>query len=245
MKAPVIQQQSLRELAEIDAELTRVAHRAANLAEQLQLDAVRADRTAAADRLAVLGIAAEDLDDQVRRLESEIDGVRQREDRDRALLADPATAVKQLADLQHELDTLQRRQSALEDTELELMERREELARQQEEVAAEVAKLDEDAAAAQQARDAALVDIDGIRAERTQRRESLTAELDAELLALYERQRASSGVGAGVLQGRRCGACRLDLDRGELSRIAAAADDDVLRCPECGAILLRVKVSEQ
>ena len=28
---------------------------------------------------------------------------------------------------------------------------------------------------------------------------------------------------------------------GELARISAAADDDVLRCPECGAILLRVK----
>ena len=28
---------------------------------------------------------------------------------------------------------------------------------------------------------------------------------------------------------------------GEMARIAAAADDEVLRCPECGAILLRVK----
>ena len=54
------------------------------------------------------------------------------------------------------------------------------------------------------------------------------------LASLYER------VGAGALQGRRCGACRIEIDRGELSRIAAAAEDDVLRCPECGAILLRV-----
>ena len=67
------------------------------------------------------------------------------------------------------------------------------------------------------------------------------SELDAELVALYERQRARGGAGAGVLQGRRCGACRIEIDRGELARISAAADDDVLRCPECGAILLRVK----
>ena len=65
--------------------------------------------------------------------------------------------------------------------------------------------------------------------------------MDSALVALYERQRATAGVGAGVLQGRRCGACRIEIDRGELARIAAAADDDVLRCPECGAILLRVK----
>ena len=44
-----------------------------------------------------------------------------------------------------------------------------------------------------------------------------------------------------MLQGRRCGACRLEIDRGELARIAAAPDDDVLRCPECSAILLRIK----
>ncbi|HEV7852282.1 MAG TPA: C4-type zinc ribbon domain-containing protein, partial [Mycobacterium sp.] len=34
---------------------------------------------------------------------------------------------------------------------------------------------------------------------------------------------------------------RIEIDRGEIARITAAADDDVLRCPECGAILLRVK----
>ena len=53
------------------------------------------------------------------------------------------------------------------------------------------------------------------------------------------------GVGAGLLQGRRCGACRIEIDRGELARIAAAAEDEVLRCPECSAILLRVKDSER
>jgi predicted nucleic acid-binding Zn-ribbon protein len=65
--------------------------------------------------------------------------------------------------------------------------------------------------------------------------------LDADLVALYERQRTRGGAGAGALQGRRCGACRIEIDKGELARISAAAEDEVLRCPECGAILLRVK----
>jgi len=69
----------------------------------------------------------------------------------------------------------------------------------------------------------------------------LVAELDPELLKLYERQRASAGVGAGRLTGGRCGACRIELDRGELARITVAPDDEVLRCSECGAILLRVR----
>ncbi len=53
--------------------------------------------------------------------------VRQREDRDRKLLDGGAINAKQLADLQHELETLERRQASLEDSLLEVMERREEL----------------------------------------------------------------------------------------------------------------------
>ena len=84
-------------------------------------------------------------------------------------------------------------------------------------------------------------EIDQLRHQSVSRRDELVSELDADLVALYERQRARGGAGAGLLQGRRCGACRIEIDRGELARISAAADDEVLRCPECGAILLRVK----
>ena len=49
------------------------------------------------------------------------------EDRDRSLLDAGAINAKQLSELQHELETLQRRQSSLEDSLLEVMERREEL----------------------------------------------------------------------------------------------------------------------
>ncbi|PQM44260.1 hypothetical protein C1Y40_05581 [Mycobacterium talmoniae] len=84
-------------------------------------------------------IALEDLDTQVSRFESEIDAVRQRENRDTALLESGATNAKQLSDLQHELETLRRRQGALEDSLLEVMERREEL---QDRQAAELATVD-------------------------------------------------------------------------------------------------------
>ena len=167
-------------------------------------------------------------------LESEIDGVRQREDRDRTLLDSPATNSKQLSELQHELETLQRRQGSLEDSLLEVMERREQLQCEQ--------------SAGQSA-------VDGLaddwppparRGMRRWRRSSRPAVTGWPAVRRSARPCTPSGVrctsasGAGALQGRRCGACRIEIDRGELSRIAAAAEDDVLRCPECGAILLRV-----
>lgn len=243
MKAEVAQQRSLLDVVEIDAELSRIAHRVAHLPEQQELERIQADHVAAGDRLGAVQIALEDLDAQVSRFEAEIDGVRQREDRDRSLLNSGATSAKQQVDLQHELETLQRRQDSLEESLLEVMERREELQATQGTELAAVDRLAAELTAAQQARDTTLAEVDQNRGHQMARREELTAMLAPELVALYERQRAAGGPGAGQLQGQRCGACRIEIDRGEMARISAAAEDDVLRCPECGAILLRVRAS--
>jgi predicted nucleic acid-binding Zn-ribbon protein len=245
MKAEVVQQRSLLELAELDAELSRIEHRAKHLAEHQQLEEVQAKHRDANDRLAALQIALQDLDAQVAKFESEIDAVRQREDRDRSLLASGSIDAKQLTDLQHELETLERRQSSLEDSLLEVMERREELQGRQADELAQIDELQNNLSETQKACDDALAEIDQLRHQSVSRRDELVSELDADFVALYERQRARGGAGAGLLQGRRCGACRIEIDKGELARISAAAEDDVLRCPECGAILLRVKGTGQ
>jgi uncharacterized protein len=226
-------------LAELDAELARIAHRSSHLPQRQDYERIRVDEIAANDRLATVQIALEDLDAQVLRFESEVDAVQRREERDRALLQSVRDA-KQLSELQHELETLQRRRSSLEDSLLEVLERREQVLAQQTAEAATIDALQADLAGARQALDSALTEIDDVRRQRSARRDELTASLNPEFIALYERQRAGGGPGAGPLQGRRCGACRIEIDRGELARISAAANDDVLRCPECGAILLRV-----
>ena len=241
MKAEVVQQRSLLELAQLDAELSRLDHRAKHLPEQQRVEEAQSAHSEANDRLAAVQIALEDLDAQVAKFESEIDAVRQREDRDRSLLAGGTVDAKQLTELQHELGTLERRQSSLEDSLLEVMERREELQSQQ---AGELTAIDElqtKLTDAQRACDDVHTEIGQLRHQSISRRDELVAVLDADFVALYERQRSHGGPGAGLLQGRRCGACRIEIDRGELARISAAAEDDVLRCPECGAILLRVK----
>ncbi|WP_025735073.1 zinc ribbon domain-containing protein [Mycobacterium genavense] len=245
MKAEVAQQRSLLELSELDAELARIAHRATRLPQREAIERMRAEHDAANDRLGALRIELEDLDTQVSRYESEIAAVRQREDRDRSLLESGATDAKQLADLQHELETLIRRQTSLEDSLLEVMERREELAAQLTAEQDAIATLRSELAGAQQDLDAALAEIDETRQAHAAQRDRLAASLDPDLSALYERRRAGGGPGAGPLLGHRCGACRIEIDRGELARISAAADDDVVCCPECGAILLRVKGTGQ
>ena len=216
-----------------------------HLPQQEACERIRTEYTAASDRLGAVGIALEDLDAQVSRFESEIEAVRQREDRDRSMLKSGATDAKQLSDLQHELETLVRRQTSLEDSLLEVMERREELQAQLDSEQKAVEALQTELTGAQQALDAAVAEIDEARELHSSRRDTLTATLDPALSALYERQRAGGGPGAGPLLGHRCGACRIEIGRGELSRISAAPEDELVRCPECGAILLRVKGFEQ
>lgn len=245
MKAEVAQQRSLLELSKLDAELSRITHRAAHLPQQEAHQRIQADCTVAGDRLAATRIALDGLEAQVSRFEADIEAVRQREERDRSLLQSGATDAKQLADLQHELETLVRRQGSLEDSLLEVMERREELQAQVSAEQAAVEALQAELAAARQALDDAVAELDEARRLHSSRRDTLTAELDPALSALYERQRAGGGAGAGPLLGRRCGACRLEIDRGELARISAAAEDELVRCPECGAILLRVAGFDQ
>lgn len=241
MKAEVIQQRSLLELADLDAEMSRIEHRSSHLPEQQRFEQTQAEHRDANDRLAALRLALDDLDAQIAKFESEIEAVRDRENRDRKMLDSGAINAKQLGDLQHELETLERRQASLEDSLLEVMERREELQAQQSEELSKIDVLESELAEVQRARDDALAEIEQSRHQTASRRDELVAGLDPELVGLYERQRTRGGAGAGRLQGRRCGACRLEIDQGELARISSAADDEVLRCPECGAILLRVK----
>jgi predicted nucleic acid-binding Zn-ribbon protein len=245
MKASADQQRSLADVVLIDAETTRLAHRRSHLPEHQRQDEMNSEQSTANDRLAALNLAVEDLEAQISRFEGEIDAVRQREDRDRGLLQSGSPNAKQLSELQHELDTLQRRQESLEDTLLEVMERREELQVERTRARGAIDALQTQLTALQRTRDEALAEIDGALGDLTERRAELLGGLDADFVALYERQRTATGIGAGLLQGRRCGACRIELDRGELARISAAADDEVLRCPECRAILLRVKGSGQ
>lgn len=167
--------------------------------------------------------------------------VRARKDRDeKRLQAGQVASPKELESLQHEVETLTKRQSELEDVELEVMERLEQANTEQTDLRARLDELDERLAAAVRARDAAYGEIDG-EAERTRADRADKAKgIGEDLLKLYERLRGQhGGVGAAQLRQRRCEGCRMELDATFMAQIAAAPPDRVLRCEECGRILIR------
>jgi predicted nucleic acid-binding Zn-ribbon protein len=243
MKADPAVQRRLLELAEVDAELTRLAHRRRTLPEMAELVDAEAAVRAARDKLVEVETVAGDLDRDIRRVERDVDGVRARTDRDNQLLAGSGIAAKQAADLQHELETLKRRQGVLEDEQLEIMERREAVGMDVEHSRTAVEAADKLVVEITERRDTALADIDAAEAGRRRARAEAAQGLPAELLTAYDQRRASQGVGAALLQARRCQACRLELDRTALSELKAAPADDVVRCAECGVILVRTAES--
>ncbi|MGW3473494.1 zinc ribbon domain-containing protein [Saccharopolyspora sp. NPDC000995] len=238
MKADPAVQRRLLDLAEADAELNRVEHRRRTLPELEQIGRAESEVLAKRDELVVAQTAFSDLDREVKRLENEVDQVRAREQRDRDLMAAGASA-KQLEDLEHELQTLARRQGILEDEQLEVMEQREALETNVTKSREALTAAEERLADIQSRRDEALADLEVAEARRRGERDLIAKALPAELAALYERIRAQRGVAAGLLQGARCGACRIELDRTALTEVREAAANEVVRCEECGAILVR------
>jgi uncharacterized protein len=244
VKADPKVQLRLLELQTQDAALARLEHRRRTLPE---LAVIRdADGRLAALRDDAVRAETEvgDLDRALRQLENDVDQVRRRSERDQQRMQSGAVPAKDLESLQHEVETLARRQSDLEDNELEVMERREDAETRAAAVRAEVSAVTDSRATAEQARDAAYGEIDAQTAAATDARAAVVTELPADLLALYEKVRAvSGGVGAAELKARRCEGCRLELAGSELRAARAAAPDEVLRCENCRRILVRTAES--
>ncbi|MDQ1513681.1 MAG: uncharacterized protein QOC59_1523 [Microbacteriaceae bacterium] len=118
MKAEPAVQRRLLDLATVDGELARLAHRRRTLPEHAQLDDAEAAVRKAKDKLVEVETGAGDLDRDIRRLERDVEGVRARTDRDNKLLTGAGIGAKQATELQHELETLARRQTVLEDEQL-------------------------------------------------------------------------------------------------------------------------------
>lgn len=238
-KADPFLQRRLLDVARIDQTVAAAEHRRRTLPELAQI----AEGTATVERLrgALVLKQAEigDLDRDARKLDNEIDAVRTRAKRDSDRLAAGSAPAKDLENMQHELTSLARRQSTLEDDALELMERREEADAEAGRTQAELTAAQAALAAAQQRRDDAFADIDDEVKRAGTERAGLLDGMPADLMTVYEQIRARGRTAAGALHGGRCEACRMDLDRSALNDIWAAAPDAVVRCSECGAILIR------
>lgn len=245
MRADPAAQLRLLDLQDLDTKLGQLAHRRRGVPQIAELAELDAQAAALRDREVALRTAVSDLEREQAKADADVAQVRDRINRDKALLAAGSVAsARQLEDLQHEVDSLAKRVATLEDAELEVMEKLEEAQSRAAGVASEMAALAAARESAERARDAAFADVDA-EVDRVQReRVRVVAEIPADLLALYDKVRADSGgVGAAPLHRGRCQGCQLTLTPADLGRIRGEAADSVVRCEECRRILVRTPES--
>jgi predicted nucleic acid-binding Zn-ribbon protein len=242
VKASPEAQRRLLDLQAIDTTLAQLAHRRKSLPELAEIDAVARELSALEDDKVRAQVAVDDLDRDITRFEKDIEQVRTRKDRDQKRL-DAGGAVREIEGLQHELATLNRRQSELEDAELELMEQREAAEQALSDVTKKIADARGRREAAEHRRDEANADITSEQEFKAQSRVPLAADLPPDLIQLYDKIRAESGLGAALMRAGRCGGCRIELYGADLNRVKTAAKDEVVRCEECRRIMVRTAES--
>ena len=244
VKASPEAQLRLLELADLDAELTRLDRRRRSLPEVAQLAQLGTRAAELRDGIVMADTDLGDLGREQTRAERDVEQVRSRIDRDRARLdGGQVSAARELENLQSEVQSLLRRQADLEEIVLDAMERREAAEARRAELGTEQASVAEQAAELTAKRDAALEEIGEQVAKAQAARTALAADVPADVLALYDRIRAQQGVGAAMLRRGRCEGCHLALHTVDLNQIRAAAPDEVVRCEECRRILVRTAES--
>lgn len=217
----------------------------AHLPETKELEVLAAERSEVESQAGDAQIRVDDLTREQKKADADVEQVKARRARDqdrmdRGLVSNP----KDLARMQEELVSLARRISDLEDTELDVMERLEEAQQERSQLADRLAAIDARTDELTASRDAGAGETTAELASTTDKREAAASELPPDLLALYDRIRGKKGgVGAAALRQRRCGGCRMEVNASDLGVIAKAPPDEVIRCEDCGRILVRTPES--
>lgn len=245
MKADPNAQLKLLDLQGVDAEVDQLRHRLGNLPQEAEIKELTRSRGVTLGKLRDQQIVVDDLVAAQEKADADVEQVKARRQRDQQRIDSGAIAnPKDIERMQHEMETLERRISVLEDEELEVMEQLEEAQDQLRRLQEEMHATDERLAELTEARDVQAGEVKAELALVETRRSPIAGELPDDLLALYEKLRAGKGgVGAAALRARQCGGCMLTLDPSELARIKALGDDEVVRCEECQRILVRTSES--
>jgi predicted nucleic acid-binding Zn-ribbon protein len=229
----------------LDLRADQLRHQRANLPELAEITRLQAGRTDLDNQARDARIQVDDLTTEQQKVDADVEQVkarrvRDRDRMDRGLITNP----KDLERMQHELVSLERRISSLEDDELEVMARLEDAQRSLDTLTAQVAEADEQLAALAATRDEKLAEVDAALEQVVAERATAVEGLPEDLMALYEKLRAQKGgVGAAALHQRRCTGCQLGIDTAELAVIKKAPSDEVIRCEECSRILVRTPES--
>ncbi|HEY8294639.1 MAG TPA: C4-type zinc ribbon domain-containing protein [Micrococcaceae bacterium] len=238
-KAAPAEQLRLLELQALDAKIKQLNHRAKGLREDPRLSDLQAGLAVAQSDLVLRSTEVADTQRELTRSETDVEQVASRIARDEAKLNSGTGLSKDLVALQHDLASLARRRSDLEDIELEIMERLEAATGRQAKQQGVVDDILGSLAGIRDELDAQLAEVAAELEGVLKDRQTLAQSFDEGLLAIYERTLSKRGIGAARLFHGTSEGSGMQLSPGDLADIRKAGADDIVFCPDSGCILVR------
>ncbi len=141
---------------------------------------------------------------------------------------------KELASLQQDLGMLKGRRRELEDRVLEIMEQIEMTTANTKALGSELEKLEAEWRSQQRKLKADLEQLKTVLANLRQKRETMVAQIDRELVEFYGELRRQKGTAVARVEQGVCRGCRISLSNAELQR---ARGGNMTQCTSCGRIL--------
>lgn len=244
IKADPVVQERLLELQATDVHLLQLQRRRTTLPELAEAAQLKKRCDEVNDELVAAQTVVSDLQLAQERAERDLSPVRERLTREQHRIDSGSVSDPQvLADLIAETNRLVKRISDLEDAELEIMEQAETAEQVRARLSTERNEVSNELAAVVNRGRGIVSQIDADVSTYRAQRAGIVSQLPAELVALYDKIAAQHRTGVATLVQRRCQGCQLEANAADLRAYAAAPADEVLRCEECGRILIRTKES--
>ncbi|NYE94572.1 hypothetical protein FHU41_000793 [Psychromicrobium silvestre] len=237
-KAAPAEQLRLLDLQALDGRIKSLDKQIKTLRADPRLTSLHGEVAAAQSALGQLHTELADTQLDLKRSETDVEQVVTRMERDEARL-NAGGLSKDLMALQADLASLAKRRSDLEDAELEVMERLEDVTARHGRQQAVVEGLQGQLSLVQDEVDAGLAELSVDRSATQERRAELAASFEAGLLGVYEKTLERRGIGAARLFHGTSEGSGMQLSPGDLADISKSAADDIVFCPDSGCILVR------
>lgn len=237
MKATPQHQETLLELNRIDLQLRRNQKQIDEISRGEQVQTQRQLLLANSERLLVARNELDALELELTRAETDLKLVEGRIAKDETRLQQSSNQ-KDVQGMQSELQSLAKRKGELEDAELVLLERKDEILANLKTIELERAEIQKTLEVLENEQTSGLAKLNSgqqlLREDRARNLGLLTAELSEHYEKLFSR-----GVGVGRLDGLICDACGMTLSGDSIDAARNTPADELAHCGECGAILVR------
>ena len=237
MKVSESQLADLLSLSNLDLEISRARLALEVLANGEAFVLLRESQRSSAAKLIESRNQLDSVELELARAEADLKLVEQRIEKDNVLL-NQTSSSKDAQGIQAELETLKKRKSELEDLELAILEKKEEVESSYQTISSDKKIIDEELASKELANETEILKQRSGLDLLIQQRAQQASRIETSLLEVYEKK-SLRGVAVGRLLNRECGACRMTIGATSLAEIVATPRDELVMCPDCQAMLVR------